>query len=40
VVDVMKGGKWPPEKDVLPEMRRAWVTRDKGKMAKLIVAAV
>ena len=38
VLDVMRGGKWPPEKDVLPEMRRQWVQRDGGKMVDLDVA--
>lgn len=37
VLDVMNGGNWPPEKDVLPEMRRRWVQRDGGKMVDLHV---
>ena len=37
VLDVMRGAPWPPEKDVMPEMRRNWATRDKGKMIQLNV---
>ncbi len=32
VLDVMSGGAWPPNTDVLPEMKRRWATCKKGKM--------
>jgi Xaa-Pro dipeptidase len=35
VIDVMKGGKWPPVKDVLPELKRKWSTCRAGKMVSL-----
>jgi len=36
IVDVMTGGKsWPPEKDLLPELRRSWVKRENGRMVRL-----
>lgn len=35
VLDVMKGGAWPPEKDVMPELKRAWADCKKGKMKML-----
>jgi len=34
VLDVMSGGLWPPEKDVLPELKRNWVSNDNGKLAR------
>ena len=34
VLDVMSGKPWPPEKDVLPELRRNWVKNDKGKIVR------
>lgn len=37
VWDVMQGGPWPPKEDVMPEMRRNWMTREKGKMVQLAV---
>eukprot|EP00546_Thalassionema_frauenfeldii_P014088 CAMPEP_0178907954 /NCGR_PEP_ID=MMETSP0786-20121207/7653_1 /TAXON_ID=186022 /ORGANISM="Thalassionema frauenfeldii, Strain CCMP 1798" /LENGTH=533 /DNA_ID=CAMNT_0020579801 /DNA_START=59 /DNA_END=1660 /DNA_ORIENTATION=+ len=38
VVDVMKGGAWPPQRDMMPELRRSWVERGNGKMVRLDVA--
>eukprot|EP00571_Detonula_confervacea_P014720 CAMPEP_0172298526 /NCGR_PEP_ID=MMETSP1058-20130122/1142_1 /TAXON_ID=83371 /ORGANISM="Detonula confervacea, Strain CCMP 353" /LENGTH=524 /DNA_ID=CAMNT_0013007803 /DNA_START=424 /DNA_END=1998 /DNA_ORIENTATION=- len=35
VLDVMKGGAWPPENDVLPELKRAWAMCKEGKMKML-----
>ena len=35
VVDVMKGGLWPPERDVIPEMKRRWAVCKGGKMEML-----
>eukprot|EP00532_Pseudo-nitzschia_australis_P006145 CAMPEP_0168162824 /NCGR_PEP_ID=MMETSP0139_2-20121125/36_1 /TAXON_ID=44445 /ORGANISM="Pseudo-nitzschia australis, Strain 10249 10 AB" /LENGTH=604 /DNA_ID=CAMNT_0008079653 /DNA_START=34 /DNA_END=1848 /DNA_ORIENTATION=- len=32
VIDVMNGRPWPPEKDVLPELRRNWVRNNKGEL--------
>ena len=37
VVGVMGGAAWPPEKDVMPELRRNWVKREDGKMKRLIL---
>jgi len=34
VLDVMNDKPWPPEKDVLPAMRRNWVKNDNGKMIR------
>lgn len=34
VLDVMNGKSWPPEKDVLPELRRNWVKNNNGKMER------
>uniref|UniRef100_A0A7S0C9N3 Peptidase M24 domain-containing protein n=1 Tax=Proboscia inermis TaxID=420281 RepID=A0A7S0C9N3_9STRA len=35
VLDVMEGKSWPPEMDIMPDMKRTWVTREGGKMVKL-----
>jgi Xaa-Pro dipeptidase len=35
ILDVMGGGAWPPEKDVIPEMKRAWAVCKGGKMSML-----
>ncbi|KAL9187096.1 hypothetical protein ACHAXT_010816 [Thalassiosira profunda] len=35
VLGVMKGANWPPEKDVLPELKRAWAVCKAGKMEML-----
>mmetsp|Transcript_28811 Transcript_28811/g.52149 ORF Transcript_28811/g.52149 Transcript_28811/m.52149 type:complete len:617 (-) Transcript_28811:176-2026(-) len=35
VMDVMKGGVWPPEKDVMPELKRSWAVCKEGKMEML-----
>ena len=35
VLDVMKGGSWPPEHDCMPELRRAWMRRESGKMVQV-----
>lgn len=40
VLDVMKGGAWPPEKDVMPELKRAWATCKEGKMKTLDIKVV
>mmetsp|Transcript_9574 Transcript_9574/g.20699 ORF Transcript_9574/g.20699 Transcript_9574/m.20699 type:complete len:108 (+) Transcript_9574:1971-2294(+) len=32
VLDVMKGGAWPPDKDLVPELKRAWAVCKEGKM--------
>ena len=34
VVSVMNGGPWPPERDVLPELRRNWVRNDHGTLVR------
>ena len=35
VLDVMGGAPWPPEKDIMPEMKRSWMKREKdGKMVR------
>jgi len=34
VVDVMSGKQWPPETDVMPELRRNWVRNDNGKLVR------
>ena len=40
VLDVMKGGSWPPSKDVMPELRRKWMARKSGKMQPLSIEPV
>lgn len=35
VTMVMKGGAWPPDKDVMPELKRAWAVCKDGKMKML-----
>mmetsp|Transcript_4301 Transcript_4301/g.4743 ORF Transcript_4301/g.4743 Transcript_4301/m.4743 type:complete len:562 (-) Transcript_4301:266-1951(-) len=37
VIDVMSGGVWPPEEDVMPELRRNWARRESGKMVRYIL---
>ena len=35
VLDVMQGGAWPPEKDVMPQLKRNWIKRESdGKMVR------
>ena len=34
VLDVMSGKPWPPEKDVLPELRRNWVRNENGNLIR------
>ena len=34
VLGVMAGGVWPPEKDVLPELRRNWVRNERGTLVR------
>jgi len=38
VLDVMKGGAWPPEKDVMPELKRAWAVCKEGNMVMMEMA--
>ena len=40
VLDVMSGGQWPPKEDVLPGMKRNWVTCRGGKIEKLDIKNV
>jgi len=35
VLHVMKGGVWPPEKDIVPELKRTWSVCKEGKMEML-----
>lgn len=37
VLDVMGGRQWPPERDVMPELKRNWVSREAGRMVPIDV---
>ena len=41
VLDVMNcRGAWPPDKDVMPELKRKWVDRRDGRMVPLEIPVV
>jgi len=40
VLDVMNGGVWPPELDVMPELKRVWAVCKEGKMEFLNMKVV
>ena len=37
VLDVMGGRQWPPERDVMPELKRNWISREAGRMVPIDV---